>query len=238
MRRGAIAGAVLLSTSLIVPAQQIDAAATIQSVDRAVMARVNGIEKYTVTEHYALYRNHDETHPAAEMTVKTTYLRETGKSYEVVSESGSKILRSVVLGSILDNEKKINVPGVREGSWLVSANYDMKLKTGKVEQVGGRDCVALTVSPRRKTPYLIEGTIWVDVKDGTIVQVEGESSKSPSMFAGPTQLIRQYVNIDGFSEATHARAVSSSAVFGETVIKIDYLDYRMELRGAQAAGGK
>lgn len=236
MRRRAIAGAVLLSTSLIVPAQQIDAAATIQSVDRAVMARVNGIEKYTVTEHYALYRNHDETHPAAEMTVKTTYLRETGKSYEIVSESGSKILRSVVLGSILDNEKHINEPGVREGSWFVSANYDMKLKTGKVEQVGGRDCVALTVAPRRKTPYLIEGTLWVDVKDGTIVQVEGESSKSPSMFAGPTQVSRQYVNIDGFSEATHARAVSNSAIFGETVIKIDYQDYRIELRGAQAGG--
>jgi hypothetical protein len=220
------------------PAQQLDEAAIIQSVDRAVMARVNGIESYTVTEHYAVYRNHDEHNPAAEMTVKTTYRRETGKNYEIVSESGSKILRSAVLESILDNEKKINEPGVREGSWFVSANYNMKLKTGKVEQLDGRDCVALTVWPRKKLANLINGTLWVDVKDGTIVQVEGQSAKSPSMFTGPTQMSRHYVNIDGFSEATHARAVSNSAIFGETVIKIDYQDYKIELRRAEAAGGK
>jgi len=202
------------------------------------MARVNGIAGYTVTEHYAVYRNHDEDHPAAEMTVKTTYRKETGKSYQILSQSGSSILRNMVLGSILDHEKKINQPGVREGSWFVSANYDMKLKTGQVEPIDGRGCVALAISPRRKEPYLIEGTIWVDAEDGTIVKVEGQSSKSPSMFTGPTQMSRQYVNMGGFAEATHARAVSSSAIFGQTVVKIDYTGYQVELTGQAVAGGK
>ena len=219
-------------------AQQVDAAGVIQSVDRAVMARVNGIEGYIVEEHYAVYRNHDETHPVAEMTVKTTYRKETGKNYEILSESGSTVIRKFVLGAILDNEKHINEPGVREGAWFVSANYDMKAKTGQIEKIDGRDCVVLTIAPKRKTPYLIDGTIWVDAKDGTIVQVEGQSSKSPSMFTGPTQLSRQYTNIDGFSEATHARAVSNSALFGETVVKIDYSGYQIELRAEHPAGGK
>jgi hypothetical protein len=213
-------------------AQQVDQAAVIQNVDRAVMARVNGIASYTVTEHYSVYRNHDETHPAAEMTVKTTYRKETGKSYEIVSQSGSSILRNMVLGTILDNEKKINQPGVREHSWFVSANYDMKLKSAQVEPVNGRDCVALDISPRRKTPYLIEGTLWVDAKTGSVVQVEGHSSKSPSLLTGPTEMSRQYTDVDGFSEATHARAVSNSSIFGQTVVTIDYTDYRIQLNTA------
>ena len=193
------------------------------------MARINGIAQYTVTEHYAVFRNRDENHPAAEMTVKTTYRRSTGKSYEILRESGSAVLRKFVLRTILENEKQLNQPGTREGSWFVSANYDMKLKMPNTQQIDGRDCYVLAISPKRKATYLITGTMWVDAKDGTIVQVEGQSSKSPSMFTGPTQMARQYENIEGFAEATHARAESNSSLFGQTVVKIDYSDYQIQI---------
>lgn len=225
--------AIALLAPFAAQAQEPDAQAIVQSVDRAVMARVNTIEGYTVTEHYAVFRNHDETHPAAEMTVKTTYKQETGKSYEILSESGSAVLRRFVLGAILDNEKQLNQPGTREGSWFVSANYEMKLKSPATERIDGRDCYALTIAPKRKATFLIDGTLWVDAKSGSIVQVQGQSSKSPSMFTGPTQMSRQYVDVDGFSEATHARAVSNSALFGETVVTIDYRDYQIQLRQPQ-----
>jgi hypothetical protein len=52
-----------------------DEATAIRRVDAAVQARVNRIAGYTVTERYAVYRGKDETHPVAEMTVKTTYRR-------------------------------------------------------------------------------------------------------------------------------------------------------------------
>ena len=94
-------------------AQQIDNAAVLQRVDAAVKARVDGIAGYTAIEHYTVFRNKDEAHPAAEMTVRTTYKRETGKSYEILSESGSGAIRSFVLNAILDNERHVNEPGVR-----------------------------------------------------------------------------------------------------------------------------
>jgi len=46
-----------------IPAQQADEAATIRAVDAAVMARFDAISSYTVTEHYAVFRNKDEIHP-------------------------------------------------------------------------------------------------------------------------------------------------------------------------------
>ncbi len=214
-------------------AQQLDNSSAVARIDAAVKARLDGISGYTDTEHYAVYRNGDETNPVAEMTVKTTYRKDTGKNYAILSESGSETIRKLVLGTILDNEKTINQPGVREGAWITSANYEMTLKPGETQRLNGRDCLALTLSPRRKAPYLLEGTLWVDANDGSIVQIQGKASKSSSVLTGPTQMVRQYSKVSGFSQAAHARAESDSFLFGRTVVTIDYQNYQVDLSPRQ-----
>ena len=220
----------LALSGLVSAAQPVDEAALIHGVDAAVRARQDAIAAYTVTEHYSVFRNSDETHPAAEMTVKTSYRRETGKSYTILSQSGSEILRRLVLGAILEREKQINQPGVRESTFLTSANYEMKLKPGGLQLIDGRNCLALSINPRQKAPNMVVGTIWVDAYDQSLVQLQGTASKSVSHFAGPTEMMRQYAKIDGFAMATHARAASSSFLFGPTVVTIDYRDYQIQLR--------
>ena len=84
--------------------------------------------------------------------------------------------------------------------------------------------------PIHKASNMIDGTLWVDSKDGSIVQVQGTGSKSPSVFTGPTQMVRQYANVAGFAQATHARAMSNSHLFGQTVVTIDYRGYQVQLR--------
>jgi len=207
--------------------QQLDEVSIIRGVDAAVKARLDGIASYTVSEHYFVYRNNDESHPAAEMTVKTTYEKDTGKSYAILSESGSELIQKFVLDSILDNEKRINQPGTREGSWITSANYQMKLKPGGIQRLNGRDCYVLSINPKQKAPNLIIGSIWVDAKDQSIVQLQGTASKSISLFTGPTKVMRLYENVNGFAEATHARAESESTLFGKTIVTIDYQGYEI-----------
>jgi hypothetical protein len=94
----------------------------------------------------------------------------------------------------------------------------------------GRDCLAITMRPRQKASNLIQGTMWVDAKDYSTVQIQGTASKSASLLAGPAQMMRQYANVSGFAQATHARAVSNSFLFGQTAVTIDYRDYRIQLR--------
>ncbi len=211
-------------------AQQVSTTSIIHQVDAAVKSRTDNVEGYSVTEHYSVYRSKDEVHPVAEMTVMTTYRKDSGKSYTILSQTGSSIVRKFVLGAILDNEKLLNQPGTREGTWITSANYEMTLKPGGIQRLNGRDCDVLALTPRRKAPYLIEGTLWVDSKDGSIVQLEGTASKSSSILTGPTQVTRQYANVSGFAQATHVRAVSNSSMLGQTVVKIDYQDYHIQLR--------
>ncbi len=210
-------------------AQESGEAEVIRSIDAAVHARAEGIEGYLVIEHYAVFRNNDEVTPAAEMRVKTIYRKSTGKTYIVLSESGSELLRKMVLRELLNNEKKINLPENREASWITSANYEMKLRPGGAQRLDGRDCYVLDITPKRKAPNMIDGTLWVDAKDGSIIQIQGIASKSVSVFTGPTQMMRQYTSVNGFAMATHARAVADSTLFGRTVVKIDYQDYGVQL---------
>ena len=207
----------------------LDQAAVIRQVDAAVQARVNAIAGYTVTEHYSVFHGTDEMHSVAEMTVKTTYRRETGKSYEVLSQSGSALIRRLGLDPLLDSEKNINLPGNVQHAWIDSENYNMTLKAG-TQVLEGRTCFVLAIDPKRKAPNLIVGSLWVDAKDGSIVQLEGVASKAPSVFAGVTHMMRQYAMVDGFSMATHARAESSTFLYGRTVVTIDYTGYKIDVK--------
>jgi hypothetical protein len=209
------------------PAQQPDAAAVVKGVDAAVHARADHLAGYTATEHYAVFKGKDEVHPAAEMTVRTTYRKESGKNYEILSESGSALVRKFGLLPLLDHEKQINLPENREAAWFTSANYEMRLKPG-IEQIDGRDCYALAIHPRHKAPNLIEGTLWVDAKDFTIVQIVGTSSSSPSLWTSPAHVERHYVTLSGFGMATRARAVTDSFVLGQFIVTIDYRNYQMQ----------
>jgi outer membrane lipoprotein-sorting protein len=214
-------------------AQQLDEQSVIQHIDAAVKARFDGIESFTVIEHYAVYRGSNETDPVAEMTVKTLYKRNSGKSYTILSKSGPEIVQKMAFGQLLDNERRINQPGNREASWFTSANYVMKLKPGGTQPLNGRECLVLAITARRKAPNLINGTIWVDPRDYSIVQIKGVASKSPSLLAGPPQMMREYAIVSGFAQATRAQAISNSFLFGKTVVTIDYRDYQIQLRAAK-----
>jgi len=219
-----------LSASFVLSAQPVDGAAVIQKIDNAALARIDHVLSYTVTEHYSIFRNGDETRPAAEMTVKTLYQKGVGKSYTILSQSGSSILQKLVLAPLLDNEKTINQPGNVEKSWFTSSNYEMNLKPGVTQKMNGHDCLGFDIAPKHKAPNMLNGTLWVDAIDGSIVQIDGVASRSPSMFSGPAKMMRQYANMNGFAMATRARAESDSMLFGRTILTIDYTDYQVQLR--------
>lgn len=205
-------------------------AAILQGIDASVHARETNLLGYTVTEHYVVYRNHDEQHAVADMVVKTTYQRDVGKSFSIVSLQGSMVMRKM-LEEVLATEKKMTQPANRITAVIISTNYEMAVKGPAV--VDGRNCVAVAIKPRKPSPYVFNGTVLVDAQNEAIVQLEGIAARSPTFLSGPSQIVRQYTLIDGFAMATHARAVSNSSLLGQTIVKIDYLDYQLQPQPAQ-----
>lgn len=225
---------ILISLGItLAPAQTPDEVSIVHNIDAAVALRINSVLGFTDTEHYAVFRGGDETHPVAEIAVKDTYTKGVGKNYTILSQSGSAMIQKFGLRSLLDTEKQINLPGNVEKSWFVSANYEMKLKPGGVTKLNGRDCYVFAITARRKAPNTIDGSLSVDARDGSIVEIDGMATASASAFSGPAHMMRQYANIDGVAMATHARAESDSWLVGKTVVTVDYSDYDLQLAPAR-----
>lgn len=233
-RSGAIAVAfIALLLCRASAAQEPNVADVIHRIDSAVQNRYENILGFTDIEHYSVYRGKDETRPVAEMTVRDTYKKGAGKTYTVLSQTGSSLAIRLGLKPLLDNETAINVPGNVEKSWFTSANYAMQLKPGGIRKLNGRDCYELTVNAKRKAPNMIDGTLWVDAQDGSIVRLDGTASQKPSVFAGATHMMRDYMSLDGFPMARHAHAESNAFLVGRIVVIIDYSDYHLQLKNGK-----
>jgi len=214
-------------TSLIA-AQPPNLEAIIRGVDASVKNRIDRIADYTVTEHYMVFREKDGK-PVAEMLVQTSYRKGSGKSYSILSQSGSSLWRDEVLGTLLENEKKMSLPGNVETALINGSNYEMKLDADPFASLDGHDCLVLDITPRRSSQYLFKGKLWVDSHDFAIVQLQGTASKSAFFLAKAADVSRQYAEIEGLPMAMHAEAVSRSALLGETMVKVDYANYRLDL---------
>ncbi len=122
-----------------------DLSTVVHGVDSSVRNRIDHLAGYTVTEHYAVFRGHDESKQVADMVVKTTYRKESGKSFTIVSQSGSSFWRSEVLDRLLDNEKRMSQPTNVESALINSSNYEMSLDQNSEQKLDGRDCVVLDI---------------------------------------------------------------------------------------------
>lgn len=212
-------------------AQAPNGAGMIHALDAENQSRYEHVLSFTDIEHYVVFRGDDQVHPAAQMTVRMTYKKGIGKNYQILSQAGSGLIMKYGLSPLLENEKAINDPARAAQSWFTSANYSMKLKAGVTQNINGRPCLAMAIAPLHKGPNMIDGILWIDARDHTLVEVEGIASQKPSVFAGKTHMMRQYVNMRGYAMATHARAESNSMLFGRTVIAIDYSDYHFQISG-------
>jgi len=205
-------------------------------IDAAVRQRAANVAGFTDIEHYAVYRGKDETHPAAEITVKATFRRGQGRSYHILSQRGSELIRKLGLIPLLKEEKTLSEPGTLEQNWLNSTNYQMSLKSDKPEQINGHMCYAISIVPKHRAPQTLIGTLWVDADDYAAIRIDGVPSRRPSIFAGSTRVTRDYEEVHGYSMATFARAESNSRWIGRTVITVTYSDYHLFLRPDPALG--
>ena len=139
----------LLLFPFLAHGQNADLATVIRGIDASVQNRVVHVASYVAIEHYSVYRGSNKTAPDAEMTVRTEYRRSQGKNFTILSQNGSSLLRNKLLGTLLDNEKKMSQPGTRENVLINSANYAMTLQAGTPQMLNGHPCLVLNLHPRR-----------------------------------------------------------------------------------------
>src|SRR6266850_4569102 len=225
----ALAASLPFRMSSQISAQPPPEEAAIHAIDAAELRRETRLRGYTVTEHYTIKTS--RFHHSAEMTVAVEYRRDKGKTYQVVSRTGSPMLQSRVFDRLLREEGEMSRGEARQQTLVNSRNYEIHLKSEEIRI--GRKTYVLDLTPRKASSHLLKGRAWIDAEDGTLMRIEGRPTASASFFAGRPMITREYEKAGNLSLAKSTVADSSSFFFGKTELRIDYTDYRIDVEPTQ-----
>jgi len=198
----------------------------IKAFDATQRAREVGIAGYSATEHYIVRRNGSQE-IGAELTARSTYSRDKGKDFQVLSRTGSGFLQSQVLDRVLDHEKELYAPDTRKRSLVTTDNYEMKLLPQR-ETANGQDWYVVQLTPKAKSPNLLDGEAYVDPNTFTLVRLKGIPSASTGLVSGRPDVERDFQLIDGFAMTSHSDLRSKTFLAGQTEITVDYSDYKVQ----------
>ena len=196
----------------------------VDEMQRRNQARANGLKAAKATRHYEVeYRGFPKT-IVARMEVEYSYTASTGKSFRILSQSGSKMLCDKVLKRAVESEKEASQD--RNATALTAANYRFQLLGS--EDLNGRPAYILNVEPLTASKFLMRGKVWVDAADFAVVKIEAEPAKTPSFWIARTRIQQICAPAGGFWLPERNRSETKVRVGGTAVFTIDYGTYQIE----------
>jgi hypothetical protein len=130
-----------------------------------------------------------------------------------------------VFHKLLSEETEASRHGTRNSTRLIPANYDFQL-VGQEQLVTGPAYV-LQVSPKTANKYLIDGKIWVDANDYSIVRIEGQPARNPSFWVRNVHFVHTYEKVGPFWFASATHTKSEIRIFGSSELNIENSDYSL-----------
>src|SRR4029077_6651800 len=85
----------------------------------------------------------------------------------------------------------------------------------------------LSVTPKTANKYLIDGKIWVDANDYSIVRIEGQPAKTPSIWGVSFHFVHTYQKVGQFWFASSTHTTSEIRIFGESELTIENSGYTL-----------
>src|SRR5246127_2475451 len=185
---------------------------------------------YTATRRYVAVNK--KRH--AEMVVRVSCDSSGAKEFTTVSEAGSGSIRKHVFHKLLTEETEASRRGTRASTRLIPDNYRFQMVGGETLETG--PAYVLSVTPKTANKYLIDGKIWVDANDYSIVRIEGQPAKNPSFWIKSVHFVHTYAKQGPFWFPGADHSVTDVRIFGNTELKIDYFDYSPQNVALAASG--
>jgi outer membrane lipoprotein-sorting protein len=191
--------------------------------------RQSELTGYTATRHYAAVNK--KRH--AEMLVHVSCDSSGAKEFTIVSEEGSGSIRKHVFHKLLSEETEASRRRTRFSTRLIPDNYQFQMVGQEIVETG--PTYVLSVTPKTANKYLIDGKIWVDANDYSIVRIEGRPAKNPSFWVRSVHFVHTYQKVGQFWFASSTRTTSEIRIFGESQLTIDNSDYTLNLPAQRTA---
>ena len=195
----------------------------VEQIHRHSQLRSEQLKQYKALRHYDVEYHGFATRLAATMDVEETYDAAEGKSFRVVAESGSSLLREKVLKREMASEKEASLD--KASFALSEINYRFHLDG--TESIQNRPSYVLDVEPLTSSKFLFRGRIWVDAEDFAVVKMETEPARNPSMWISRTLIHSTSAKTGGFWMPQQVRSETKVRVGGTAVLTIDYKGYEV-----------
>jgi outer membrane lipoprotein-sorting protein len=183
--------------------------------------RQSELKGYTATRRYFAANKKRR----AEMVVRVDCDGNGAKQFSIISEEGSASIRKHVFHKLLSEETEASRRGTRNSTRLIPANYDFQVVGQEMLDTGST--YVLAVSPKTATKYLIDGKIWVDANDYSIVRIEGRPARNPSFWVRSVHFVHTYQKVGQFWFASSTHTTSEIRIFGESELTIQNSDYSL-----------
>src|SRR5574340_673184 len=186
-------------------------------------SRRDALHDYQVMRRYQV--DGERFSQRAEMEVRGEYKSPGSKRFDVLSESGSGLIRSRVLRKLLDAEVDAAREEMRDQIRIDSQNYTFR-HVG-METVNGHPAHVIELTPLAKNKYLINGRIWVDVEDAAIVRLEGAPVSGTGFWIRGINMVQTYRKVGSFWLLDSNRTDANVRLFGPARLNIVNYDYQV-----------
>lgn len=195
-----------------------DVVSRMMSFDAERQADLTG---YAATRHYVAVNKSRR----AEMVVHVSCDSAGAKQFTILGEEGAGSIRKHVFHKLLSEETEASRRGTRNDTRLTPDNYEFQMVGEETLQTG--PAYVLSVVPKKENKYLINGKIWVDASEYSIVRIEGEPARSPSFWVRSVHFVHTYQKVGPFWFAFSTHTTSEIRIFGDSELTIESSNYSL-----------
>jgi hypothetical protein len=213
------------------PGAHLAAAEIVQRMMTENQQRAARLEHYTAEREYHLKYTGFPHSLEASMDVQVTCDTAGTKSFRIVQESGSKLLRERVLRKLLESEEEALKDPERTALTTANYNFDLVETESGTEGSAAAPTYVFTVDPKHDSKFLYRGKIWVDGADFAVKRVQAEPAKNPSFWISKTSIAHTYTKIGQFWLPHHNQTETKVRFGGVAALTIDYTGFQLDPHG-------
>jgi hypothetical protein len=212
--------------ALGVPAINTETDRVVDEMIRQQEARFDRIGSFSRLQHYSVTT--DRFGLKAELVARVHRDRRQGKTYEVISRSGSQVIQHHVFEPLLEAEVQTS----HQAPELLTREFYSFRLVGEAN-FGGHHCYLLETEPKQHEKKLLKGKLWLNKEDFGIVHAEGKPTESLSFWVGKPMIIQDFAKLGGYWWAERRHSYIDNMWLGKADLVIDYSDYQFEPRRAE-----
>jgi hypothetical protein len=190
----------------------------------------NALREYHARRHF--HASNPRFNMDSTLDVQTVFQWPHSLQSTIIKHEGSDFIREHVFEKILEAETDL---AVNDEADLIPKNYDFTIMDK--EDCQGRPCWRLSIKPKRKDKYLIDGDIWVDAADYAVSRVHGSPSKHLSIWVSKVEIDRHLCRIEGVWLTDKIESSSNIRFAGDVGLQIEYTYDNVKVLNAGASKG-